>query len=185
MRLIPLALLVTTALLQTACDSPATPLSATSDLTNGPAAAVPADRLWLPREAEGGSGGGPVLICAPNVTEKVSIKRGAFRLNRATGRFVQTVTVTNVSSTDIFGDLVTHKDPIHLALSGLPTSIGLFNAAGTTLCYVVGSRYVAVDVGADERLTAGETVNFDLEFVNPLNLPITYTPVLIAGGAAP
>jgi hypothetical protein len=123
--------------------------------------------------------------CASNVTAQasvtrtaqVSVTRGGFRLNRATGHFVQTLRLENTGATSL-------QSPVSLTLDGLSGNAALYNQSGTTSCAPpLGSPYLNVNVGADNALTPGEVTTVNLEFDNPTHQGITYTPrVLAASG---
>ena len=111
-----------------------------------------------------------------NVTAQVSITRGGFRYNRSTQRYVQTVTIKNISSNAISG-------PVSLVLDSLSINAALFNKSGvTTRVPPLGSPYINVNVGSDGVLNPGERATIVLEFTNPTNRGITYLTRVLAGG---
>ena len=111
--------------------------------------------------------------CAPT---GIQYTRGGLVLNRRTGRWVQNVTVSNASSSAVSGNLA-------LVVDNLSSNATLFGAAGTTsLLAPIGSSFVTLPVST---LNAGQSVTVALEFVNPSNGKITYTPRLTAGAANP
>lgn len=112
--------------------------------------------------------------CATNVTTQVSVTRGGYRRNSTTGRFVQQVSLRNLGTAAVPG-------PMALVLDGLSANATAFNAAGNTDCAAPRSAYVFVNVGNDNVLTSGETANSTLEFTNPTNAGIGYTPRVLAG----
>lgn len=108
----------------------------------------------------------------------VAITRSGFRLNRATGRFVQMVTLKNTSAD-------AHVGPVSLILDGLSANASLANATGTTAFFApLDSPYLDLDVGADGILSPGEVVTAKLEFTNPSRLGITYTTRVLAGAGS-
>jgi List-Bact-rpt repeat protein len=113
--------------------------------------------------------------CAGDVTSSVSITRGGFVLNPATGRYAQTVTVTNISSATITG-------PISLVLDGLSANAALFNATGVTdsLDAPAGSPYL----NSAATLAPGQNTTFALQFTDPTRAAITYTTRVLAGPGA-
>lgn len=115
-----------------------------------------------------------VAQCATDVSNQVRVTRGGFRLNRATGRYVQQVTLTNPSGSGITG-------PVALALDNLSSNATLFNASGNTDCATPVSPYLVINVGSDNVLSPGEIVTVVLEFSNPSNKGITYTTRVLAG----
>jgi hypothetical protein len=116
--------------------------------------------------------------CAPDITSAVTVRRGAFRFDRRTGRYTQAVTLTNESGAALSGAMA-------LVLDGLSPTAALANSAGTAQCAAPvanqGSPYVEVNIGSDLVLSAGETATVVLEFANPSNHPITYTLRILAG----
>jgi YVTN family beta-propeller protein len=115
--------------------------------------------------------------CAADVTSTISITRAAPRLNRVTGRYVQQVTLQNIGSSDITG-------PISLVLDTLSSNATLANSTGQTECALPAAPYVNVDAGADNLLSAGESVGIVLEFTNPANQAISYGTRVLAGSEA-
>jgi hypothetical protein len=76
--------------------------------------------------------------------------------------------VRNISSRNIFG-------PIRVVLTNLPSGVTLSNATGTYL----GNAYITVPgVGT---LAAGWSAFVQLQFTNPGNMKVTFTPVTYAG----
>lgn len=136
--------------------------------------AISADRC-LSRQAYTLTVGGPA--CAGDITGKVSLTVGGFRQNLVTGRWQQTVTLTNTSGAAIQG-------PVMVALQSLSANASLFNANGVTQCAVPGGRpYVRFNLGAAPSLLAGQTVTATLDFVNSTSSQaITYSPRVLAGG---
>ena len=117
---------------------------------------------------------GVVPPCAADVTAQVSLTRGGYRRDSATGRFVQQLTLTNPGPASIAG-------PVALALDGVSGNATLFSPSGTTTCASPTSPFVSLDVGTDNSLGAGETASVVLEFTNPTNAGITYAPRVLAG----
>ena len=116
-----------------------------------------------------------VFSCADDSTSKILVSRSGFRLNRATGRYVQTVTLKNISALPIQG-------PVSLVLDGLSSNATLFGASGTTGCATpLGSSYSNVNIGADGQLSPGETATVLLEFRNPTNQGIAYSTRILTG----
>jgi hypothetical protein len=85
-------------------------------------------------------------------------------LNPQTGLFEELVTVTNIGSTTVAG--------VRLLVGGLPSSVTLYDAAGTNN----GMPYVQYN----SPLNPGNTVSFALEFYNPSRLPFTNSLTAIA-----
>lgn len=111
--------------------------------------------------------------CASEVTPSVQITRSAFRLNKATGRYLQTVTLKNTSGAPI-------SSPISLVLSGLSGNAQLTNKTGNTTCAApVNAAYKSVTVSGN-ALAAGASVTEQLEFSNSGGSAILYTPKVSA-----
>jgi uncharacterized repeat protein (TIGR02543 family) len=102
----------------------------------------------------------------------IGIVRGGFVLNMSTGRYAQTVTLTNNSGATITG-------PISLVLDSLSSNATLFNATGTTslLAPPAGSPYINANI----NLAAGQSVPIALQFTDPTKTAITYTTRVVAG----
>jgi hypothetical protein len=114
----------------------------------------------------------PSGACAADVTSEIQITRGGLRLNRTTGLFVQTVTITNTGSSSISG-------PISLALDNLPASASLYGISGATLCdQPQGSPYVNITTGS---LNPGGSVRTTLEFIDAAKTGISYSARVLAG----
>lgn len=94
------------------------------------------------------------------------VKRGGIVRDRRTGRFVQQLTITNSTGAPLAG-------PVTLTLDNLSSNATLANgtSANTITLGGVGAAGVA----------AGATTSLTLEFTNPSNGPISYTPTLSAG----
>jgi hypothetical protein len=87
-------------------------------------------------------------------------------LNRATGKYVGSVTVTNTSGATLSG-------PLQLKLTGLTSGVALDNASGAS----AGDPYVSLS-GA---LAPGASVNVPLTFTNSARSVVGYTPQLFLG----
>lgn len=106
----------------------------------------------------------------------IAITRGGFVLNRQTGRWNQAVTIVNNGANAIEGTIC-------LALDNLSANASLYGANGTTtLLAPTGSSFVKLPISS---LNAGQTATITLQFVNPTNAKITYTPRVTAGDAQP
>jgi hypothetical protein len=98
-----------------------------------------------------------------DVSASVKMTQQGATLNRATGKYVGGVTVTNTSATALAG-------PLWLTLNGLTAGVTLDNAAGTN----GGAPYVVVS----GPLNPGATLTVPLTFTNPSRALIAYTPAL-------
>ena len=110
--------------------------------------------------------------CAADVSAIIMVARSGYVLNPATGRYAQTVTVTNNSATTVTG-------PLSLVLDSLSANATLFNATGTTdtLELPAGSPYLNTNV----NLAAGQNTSFVLQFADPSHAAITYNTRVLAG----
>lgn len=96
------------------------------------------------------------------VSSKTALVRGGFILNRATQIYSQTVRITNTGGSSLSG-------PLHLVLENLSTGVTLFNKSGDT---PAGKPYRTVNV----TLAPGQFTTVTLQFQNPANGSITYSP---------
>ncbi|CAN7306199.1 discoidin domain-containing protein [Pseudoduganella sp. LjRoot289] len=101
-----------------------------------------------------------------DVSASVKMTQQGATLNRATGKYVGSVTVTNTSGAALPG-------PLQLKLNGLTSGLTLDNASGSN----AGAPYVTVA----GPLNAGATVNVPLTFSNPARSTVSYTPALYQG----
>lgn len=107
-----------------------------------------------------------------DVTSQVSLQRGGYIYNRVTRRYVQQVTLANSSGGPLAG-------PVSLVFDGLPQGITVYGQTNVTTTQTpAGSPYSDV-AGAD--LAAGALLVLQLQFNDPFNLPIGYTPRVLAG----
>lgn len=107
-----------------------------------------------------------------DITTQLKTSVGGFRFDRGSGRFRQSVDITNNSSAPISG-------PILFVLDGLASGVTLHTAAGESSCPdPAGSPYVLVK--ADTGILPGAVATVLLEFTNPGNVPITYRPRILA-----
>lgn len=110
-----------------------------------------------------------------DVTSRTAVALSGLRLNRATGRFVGTASVKNISATPL-------PSPVSLVL-GLPTGITLYNANGITCSFnPAGLPFVTA---SSTDILAGASLQINLEFLNPRSIPITATTKVLGGQGAP
>ena len=107
-----------------------------------------------------------VKVSPLDVSASVQMTQQGATLNRSTGKYVGSVTVTNTSGAALAG-------PLQLKLNALTAGITLDNASGTD----AGAPYVTIAGG----LAAGASVNVPLTFTNPNRALVTYTPALFQG----
>lgn len=109
-----------------------------------------------------------------NVTALVQITRSAYRFNFSTQTYVQRVTIKNTSAAPIAG-------PISLVLDNLSAGTALTAVNGSTSSVApYGSPYVNF-VLSGTSLAPGGTTTVSLEFIDPSNTLIAYTPRILAG----
>lgn len=107
-----------------------------------------------------------------DVTAQLSLQQSGFRLDRATGFYVQTLTVTNGQALPLPGPLV-------LVLSGLPAGVNLISRSGLTQKVRIGSPYLALPLVTDGlTLQPGQSVTFNAQFLNPGRVGIGYVPTV-------
>lgn len=134
--------------------------------------------------ATGHLGDGPdhaflLRLCPADVGRQVIVRRSAFSVDRATGRWIQVVRIVNAGPWPIRGRMV-------LALDNLGSNATLLNPTGATACSApTGSPFVEVDTGAADLLQPGQTASVTLVFANPSRRPIAYRPRVLAGGVFP
>ncbi|KQV33437.1 discoidin domain-containing protein [Massilia sp. Root335] len=104
-----------------------------------------------------------VNIAPADVSTGVRMTQQGATLNRATGKYVGGVTVTNTGATALAG-------PLWLTLNGLTAGVTLDGAAGTN----GGAPYVVVG----GPLNPGATLTVPLTFTNPARGIVGYTPAL-------
>lgn len=116
--------------------------------------------------------------CAVSAGSGVTVTRSGFRLIATTQRFVQTVSLKNVTAASIQG-------PLSLVLDGLSSNAGLFNKSGTSSCAApLVSPFINANLGVPNTLAPNQTVTLTLEFTNPSNQGITYTTRVLTGAGS-
>ena len=101
-----------------------------------------------------------------DVSGSVKLTQQGATLNRSTGKYVGSLTVTNTSGVALTG-------PLQLKLNGLTSGVTLDNASGTD----GGMPYITLSA----PLNAGATVNVPLTFTNPSRGLVSYTPAVYKG----
>jgi predicted extracellular nuclease len=102
-----------------------------------------------------------------DVTASVKIARSGFTLNRATGKYTGSVTITNTSGQALNG-------PLHFRLDGLTAGVTLDNRSGEQ----GGSPYITLP---NASLAAGASVTVSTVFTNTQKLVINYSSALVSG----
>jgi pimeloyl-ACP methyl ester carboxylesterase len=103
-----------------------------------------------------------------NFTSQVTIQQSGLVLNRNTGFFVQTITLTNTSAVPLVG-------PLYLVVSGIPTGVALIGISGVTANIApVGSDYFTLPLaGAGLTMLPGQVVKLQFQWLNPNRVPLT------------
>jgi phosphatidylinositol-3-phosphatase len=107
----------------------------------------------------------------------LSVARSGFIRDRRTGHYVQQVTVTNTGTTALTG-------PVFVILDSLSAGATLVNATGVTNNPPAGSVYVSVP-GIGGALAPGASAAVILDFTDPTNQGIAYTPRVLHGNVNP
>ncbi len=102
-----------------------------------------------------------------NVSGQVSVTQTGFGRNRATGLWVATMTVTNTTASPLIG-------PLQVVLTNLTPSVTMTNNTGLRN----GSSYITA---AAANLAPGASVNVAIQFLNPSNGLIGFTPITQSG----
>jgi hypothetical protein len=110
---------------------------------------------------------------APNdVTSSLAVSFSGFRLNRATGRFLGTVTVSNSSAATVVG-------PVSLVVQ-FQGNVQLFNASGATCgTSPTGILYIDVTPG---NIATNANASATLDLANPNSDPIQTSLVKVLAG---
>ncbi|MGH8852683.1 MAG: ExeM/NucH family extracellular endonuclease [Telluria sp.] len=102
-----------------------------------------------------------------DITASVKIARSGLTMNRVTGKYTGSVTLTNTSGQPING-------PLHFVLEGLSAGVSLDGRSGVQ----GGAPYLSLP---NASLAAGASVTVSTVFTNPGKLVINYTPKLVSG----
>ncbi|MBY0507249.1 MAG: hypothetical protein K2X03_25260 [Bryobacteraceae bacterium] len=113
------------------------------------------------------------MTCAQAAPDALRVQYSGFRFDRASGRFLQGITVTNAGTEAISG-------PFYLALTGLPAGTELANRSGVSSCALPASRPV---FRLDEPLwlLPGQSTTATLQFTAASTAQIRYTGQLLNG----
>jgi len=122
----------------------------------------------------------PLVILEPgnpvDVTSSVQIVLSGFRLNRATNRYVGTVSAKNNGLTPLNG-------PVTLVFE-FPGAIRMFNLDGTTCGITPGGREFLNIVATGASFAPAATIQSNVELVNPNAEPIKAPTTVYAGPGA-
>ena len=121
-----------------------------------------------------GSGTGALNVSPLDVSAVVRIAKGGFGFNPITGRFAQTVTLTNNSGSTIPG-------PISLVIDHMTSNAAVYGASSTTDFL---APPISPYVNYSGSLAAGQKVSITLQFTNPSKAYIGYTTRVLAGPGA-
>jgi hypothetical protein len=102
-----------------------------------------------------------------DVSSLVSVSETGFVINRATKTWTATMTVTNTSTTTITG-------PVQVVLTGLTAGVTMTNNTGLRN----GNYYITAAANA---IAPGASVSVSIQFTNPNNSSIGFTPVTDSG----
>ena len=103
-----------------------------------------------------------------NVTGQVAITSSGLAYSRVSQTFIGTVTLKNIGTTAIGG-------PLQVLFFGVPTSVSLVNATGN----VSTTPYMTIP--AATGLAPGQSVTVSVQFKNPSNATINFTPAIYSG----
>ncbi len=117
------------------------------------------------------------LFAADALNGPLSITRSGYVRDRRTGHWYQQVTVKNTGATQLAGS-------VFIILDGLSANATLVNATGVTNNPPAGSPYLSVP-GTASGLAAGASATVVLEFTDPSNQGIAYTPRVLHGNVNP
>jgi hypothetical protein len=109
----------------------------------------------------------PASTPTGDVSGQVSVTHSGFGRSRTNGVWTATLTVKNTSTTAISG-------PVQVVLTKLPSNVTMVNKAGVRN----GDPYVIASAGT---LAAGASVSVMIQFTNPSNGFIDFTPVTYSG----
>jgi len=115
-----------------------------------------------------------------NFTSQVTIQQSGLVLNRNTGFFVQTITLTNTSAVPLVG-------PLYLVVSGIPTGVALIGISGVTANIApVGSDYFTLPLaGAGLTMLPGQVVKLQFQWLNPNRVPLADSLAVIRTSVTP
>jgi CSLREA domain-containing protein len=114
-----------------------------------------------------------VCNCPTDVSALITVTRGGYVFNLGTGRYAQTVTLTNNSAVTLTGTF-------SLVLDSLSANATLFNENGATGASFppAGSPYINAPTAT---LAPGQSTSIVLQFTDPTKAAITYSTRVLAG----
>jgi hypothetical protein len=108
----------------------------------------------------------------PIPSTQVATTASGLAYSRVSGTFNGTVTLTNIGSTTVNG-------PLQIIFTSMTAGVTLANATGN----LSGTPYFTVP--AVVGLAPGQSVTVNVQFRNPSNAVINFTPQLYSGSIAP
>jgi serine/threonine-protein kinase len=113
---------------------------------------------------------GPAQVAAPNITAQFTVTAGTAVLNRGTGRYTQTVAVSNSGAA---------LSAAAFVLDNLAAGYAVYQPTGVTVATTpAGSPFKEIGPAG-----AGATVTFTLEFTRTGTPALTYTARILGAGA--
>jgi hypothetical protein len=112
------------------------------------------------------------LLPTPVPPTQVVTRASGLAYSRVSGTFNGTVTLTNIGSATING-------PLQIIFTNITTGVALTNATGN----LSGTPYLTVPAVAG--LAPGQSATFSVQFYNPSNALINFTPEIYSGSIAP
>ena len=103
-----------------------------------------------------------------NLTTQVTVHLSGFQLNRNTGFYAQTATLTNTQAIPLVG-------PLYLVVSALSGGVTLTSSGSTKAIQPAGSSYVRLQLPDGFTLAPGASVALNLQFLNPSQTRIGYS----------
>ena len=105
------------------------------------------------------------VITFPNVTSQLQFTSSGFLYSRPRQAYVGTITVTNISASEIVG-------PLQIGFTELPDKVALLN--------LMVNKNEGFFTGP-ASLAPGQSFSFPVAFTNPTNVAITYTLIAYTG----
>jgi hypothetical protein len=129
-----------------------------------------------PSPLDPGNGTGGVTITAINGVQlppivppnQVTTTASGLAYSRVSQTFNGTLTVTNIGTDPISG-------PVQIVFFGMPPGVALVNASGS----LSGTSYLTVP--ASSGLGTGQSITVNVQFKNPSNATINFTPAVYSG----
>ena len=114
---------------------------------------------------------GPIIITVPPENESAyfSVAKSGFTLNRVTGLYSGTATVTNSSSEPIYG-------PLHLVFNQVTAGVTIANASGS----YGGLPYITMTTTGDPVMP-GQKFVVNISFANPQKAGFSYSTLVYSG----